>query len=84
MKLALKLGLSIFDVEALDYFQGVTNKIITERSTESSEQKDFVQLCLDHMVDNPKPSEPGTEVDRHGILWTTKGGSSLLYTLKQL
>ena len=67
------MGLSSFDMEALDYFENATNKIISGRSTESSEQKDFVQLCRNHMVDDPKPSDPDTKIDKFGISWTTKG-----------
>ncbi|XP_067931668.1 cytochrome P450 3A16-like [Watersipora subatra] len=68
-----KVGVSLFDEEALGYFETVTSKIISDRGLEDSREKDFVQLCLSQLIDDPKISDSDSQVDRYGQVWSSKG-----------
>ena len=72
-RLMKKIGISIFDLEALGYFGGVVNKIIGSRGQEVTKHKDFVQLCVDQLIDEPDLSDPATQIDKKGQVWSTKG-----------
>ncbi|XP_067931669.1 cytochrome P450 3A11-like [Watersipora subatra] len=72
-KIQKRLGISILDADALHHFETVTSKIISDRGLEDSREKDFVQLCLSQLIDDPKISDSGSQVDRYGQVWSSKG-----------
>ncbi|XP_067948400.1 cytochrome P450 3A24-like [Watersipora subatra] len=72
-KWLMKLGLTFFNVKAMNYFSDISNRIITERSQEESKQKDFVQLCINQLIDDPELTDSDTQVDKYGRAWSTKG-----------
>ena len=63
----------MFDNDAVDYFRGITERIVKDRGEDGSKQKDFVQLCLDKLIDDPKPGHPDTKIDKYGQPWSPKG-----------
>ncbi|KAF6041267.1 CYP3A4 [Bugula neritina] len=72
-KFLTKFGISILDMEATRYFKDVTGRIFDGRSNETTKQKDFIQLCLNLLVDDPKQGDADAQVDKYGQVWTTKG-----------
>ncbi|XP_067950041.1 lithocholate 6-beta-hydroxylase-like isoform X2 [Watersipora subatra] len=68
-----KFGLSFINMEALSYFEDLSNQIITERGQDDLKQKDFVQLCTNQLIDEPALRDPETQVDKYGRAWSTKG-----------
>ena len=63
----------MFDNDAVDYFRGITDRIIQGREGDTSGQKDFVQLCLDKLIEDPKPGQQDTSIDRYGQPWSPRG-----------
>ena len=66
-------GIDLFDFKAIRYFNGLLDKLITDRGTDGKD-KDFLQLCLDKIVE-PNESDSTTHKDKFGGLWTEKGKS---------
>lgn len=68
-------GGSFLNMDALNYFTDLSKKILEERDGEDVQHKDFVQLCKEKLIDDPKPGDSDTQVDEFGAAWSYKGNS---------
>lgn len=70
-----KLGLLAFNKEATEHFNQLTVDALLNRDKGDSSRKDFIQLCKDRLIEDPKPGDPDTLVDDKNFLWSSKGRS---------
>lgn len=67
------LGFSVINSDAIEYFTSMSENIIASRSVNDSTRMDFIQLCRNQLVNDPRVGDPDTLVDEKGHAWTTKG-----------
>ena len=72
-KIMTWLGFTVLDAEAMDYFSRMTDSILGDRRAGDSASKDFVQLCRDQLIDQPRKGDPDAMVDDKGIVWSPNG-----------
>lgn len=69
----MKIGLGITDQNALTYFEELVNRIVSDRGLEENKRKDFLQMCVNMLIEDPSLTDPDTKVDEFGDAWSTKG-----------
>ena len=72
-KFMVSLGFTLMDTEAVDYFSRMTDSILGDRHAGDAASKDFVQLCRDQLIDQPRRGDPDAVVDDKGAVWSPKG-----------
>mgnify|MGYP001792695578 CR=1 FL=1 len=72
-KIMTQLGFTLLDADAIDYFSRMTDSILGDRLAGDSASKDFVQLCRDQLIDQPRRGDPDAVVDDKGTVWSPKG-----------
>lgn len=67
-----KINISVFNQEAVDYFTKRSNEILSAED-ENSNRRDFVQLCKNRLIEDPKLGDVDIEIDHKGFIWSQKG-----------
>jgi len=63
----------IFDVESMNYFNDIVDRIVEDRKSSKEEKKDFVSMCSERMVDIKDVNSDDIKTTYLGVKWTKKG-----------
>lgn len=71
-----KLQLAAFNKNAVKHFNQLTAEALASCDKGDESRKDFIQLCRDRLIEDPKRGDPDTLVDDKNYLWSLKGDQS--------